>query len=111
MPEQILKGSTNESVTIRIIDSIDGSPEQAVEHDSAGIAMWYRRELAVRTTITPVALAALTTVHADGGIEHIDDGYYRFDVDVEAGDTINLRASETVTAIRFLRAHLILVGA
>ncbi len=80
MPKQILKGSTNESVIIRIIDSTDGTPEQAVEHDSSGIAMWYRRELATKTTITPAALAALTTAHADGGIEHIDDGYYRFDI-------------------------------
>lgn len=77
---QIKKDSTNKSVTIRIIDSSDGTPEQAVEHNSAGIAMWYRREGAAKTAITMAALAALTTAHTDGGIEHIDDGYYRFDI-------------------------------
>ena len=76
----IVKGSTDESVVIRIIDSTDGTPEQTVEHDTAGIAMWYRREGATKQTVATAALAALDTAHADGGIEHIDDGYYRFDL-------------------------------
>lgn len=79
---QIIKDSTDKSVTIRIIDNNDakGTPEEAVEHDTSGIALWYRRDGAAKTTITPASLAALTTSHTDGGIEHIDDGYYRLDV-------------------------------
>ena len=50
-------------------------------------------------------------LNADNSTNLITDGYYRFDIDVEAGDTINLRASQTVTAIRFIRAHLVLLGA
>ena len=76
----ITKGSTNVSLTIRILDATDGTPETAVEHNTAGIDIQYRREGAVSTAITEVALAALTTAHADGGIEHIGNGYYRFDV-------------------------------
>ena len=76
----IKKGSTDVSVIIRILDSTDGTPEEAVEHDTSGIALWYRRDGAAKTTITPAALASLTTAHTDGGIEHIDDGYYRLDV-------------------------------
>lgn len=75
----IKKDSTNESVTIRIIDSTTGVPELAVEHDTAGIDLWYRREGATKTSITEVALAALDTAHTDGGIEHVGDGYYRLD--------------------------------
>lgn len=74
------KGATDQSVTIRIIDSSDGTPETAVEHNTAGIALWYRREGATQTAITEAALASLDAAHADGGIEHIGDGYYRLDL-------------------------------
>jgi len=62
------------------VDSTTFLPEEAVEYDTTGIAMWYRREGATITAITEAALAALDTAHADGGIEHIDDGYYRLDL-------------------------------
>ena len=76
----VKKGSTDRSVTIRIIDSTTGVPETAVEHDTSGIDLWYRREAEAKTSITEAALAALTTAHTDGGIEHIGDGYYRLDL-------------------------------
>ncbi len=75
----VLKGSTDQSVVIRIVDAEDGTPEQAVEHDTSGIALWYRREGGSVTSITPAALAAANSAHSDGGIEHLDDGYYRLD--------------------------------
>jgi|LGOV01.1.fsa_nt_gb hypothetical protein len=75
----VKKDSTDQSVVIRIIDSTDGTPENAVEHDTAGIDLWYRREGSTKTSITEVALAALDSVHLDGGIELIGDGYYRLD--------------------------------
>ena len=80
MGQPTKKGSTDVSVVIRIIDDTDGKPEEAVEHNTTGISLWYRRERSAKVAITPVALAALTTAHSDGGIEHIDDGYYRLDV-------------------------------
>ena len=73
-------GSTDQSVEVRVLDSTDGSPEAAFAHDTAGIALWYRREGGAKTTITPAALAALTTAHTDGGVEYISDGYVRIDV-------------------------------
>lgn len=76
----VKKGSTDQSVVIRIIDSTDGTPETGVEHDTAGIDLWYRREGAAKTDITEAALAALDSAHSDGGIEHIGDGYYRLDL-------------------------------
>lgn len=76
----IVKDSTDQSVVIRIIDSTDGTPETAVEHDTGGIDLWYRREGATKTAITEAALAALDSAHSDGGIEHIGDGYYRLDL-------------------------------
>lgn len=76
----VTKDSTDRSVTLRIIDSTTGLPENAVEHDTSGIDLWYRREGAAKVSITEAALAALTTAHTDGGIELIADGEYRLDL-------------------------------
>ena len=80
MSRQVFKGATNVSVVIRIIDATNGTPETAVEFNTTGIDLQYRRETAGSTAITEAALAALTTAHTDGGIEHIGNGYYRIDV-------------------------------
>jgi len=47
----------------------------------------------------------------DNSTNIITDGYYGFDIEVEGEDSINLRSSETVTAIHFVRAHCVLLGA
>lgn len=76
----ITKGSTDRSVTLRIVDSTDGTPETGVVFNTSGIDLWYRREGAARTAITEATLAALTTAHSDGGFLHISDGEYRLDL-------------------------------
>lgn len=50
-------------------------------------------------------------LNADNSSQVVSNGYYRFDIDVESGDTINLQANQDVTAINFLRAHLVQFGA
>ena len=112
MPSQVLAGRTNVSVTIRIIDSTDGTPETAVEHNTAGINMFYRRELAARVAITEAALAALTTAHTDGGIEHISDGYYRLDVPDLAFATgvDSVLIGGTVTGMIVIGVEVLLTG-
>lgn len=74
------KDTTDYGTIIRIVDASDGTPEEAVEHNTSGIAIWYRRQGATKTSITLAALSALTDAHSDGGLEHIDDGYYRLDL-------------------------------
>jgi len=76
----ILPGTVDVSVVIRIVDSTDGTPETGVVFDTAGIDLEYRREGAASTDITEATLAALTTAHADGGFLHIGNGYYRLDL-------------------------------
>lgn len=76
----ILKGSTDQSVVIRIVDSGDGTPETGVVYNTSGIDLWYRREGATKTSITEATLSALNDAHSDGGILHIGDGYYRIDL-------------------------------
>lgn len=77
---RIKAGSTDVSVVIRIVDSTDGTPETGVVFNTAGIDLWYRRDLAASVDITEATLAALTTAHADGGFLHINDGWYRLDL-------------------------------
>jgi len=76
----IAKGSTSQSVIIRVLDASDGTPEQGVEHDTGGVSLWYRRDGAAVVAITPAALAGADSAYSVGGIEHLDDGYYRLDV-------------------------------
>lgn len=75
----IKKGSTSQSVVIRIIDSTNGTPETAVEHNTSGIDLWYRREGGLQVSITETALAAADSAWAEGGLETIGHGYYRLD--------------------------------
>jgi hypothetical protein len=80
MTRDISPGSTNISSTVRFLDSGAGTPEEGVTKDTAGLALWYRREAATKTAITPSDLTTLADAHSDGGMLHVDDGYYRIDV-------------------------------
>ena len=79
-PRFIQKGATNVSVTVKIIDDTDGTPELGVLWNTAGMDMEYRREGSVAINVTEATLAALTTAHADGGFLEIGHGLYRFDL-------------------------------
>lgn len=107
---QMKAGVTNASVVIRVVDSADGTPETAVEHNTAGIDLWYRREGEVSIDITEAALAALTTAHTDGGIEHINDGYYRLDLPDDAVDTdggsLGVMVGGTVTGMVVIGCYI-----
>ncbi len=51
------------------------------------------------------------TLNADNSGEIVSGGYYRFDIDVEAEDNINLTASQDIDSVNFVRAHLVQFGA
>lgn len=78
----VQKDATSRSITIRIIDSSDGTPELSVVFNTSGIDLWYRREGGLSVDITEADLAspALDDAWADGGFLHINDGEYRLDV-------------------------------
>lgn len=108
----VLGGTINYSCIIRIVDATAGTPETAVEHDSAGIDLFYRRDGATRTAITEVALATVDAAHSDGGIEHISDGYYRLDLPdaaVASGVTYVV-AGGTVTGMIVIGAMIPIVA-
>lgn len=55
-------------------------------------------------------------LNADNDSQIVSNAYYRFDLDVEAGDNINIQLKGTATAvtvdtINFVRAHLVQFGA
>lgn len=50
-------------------------------------------------------------LNADNSNTIADNGYYRFDIDVEGGDGINIQLGAAVTAVNFLRLHLVNFGA
>jgi len=50
-------------------------------------------------------------LNADNGNSIENDGYYRFDIDVEAGDNINLQSSVAIATVNEMRAHLVQFGA
>jgi hypothetical protein len=77
---QIAPGSTDVSITLRVIDSVTGLPETGVDHATSGIDLKYRRTGSAAVDITEAALAALTTAHTDGGVEQIGAGYIRVDL-------------------------------
>lgn len=76
----VTKNSTSRSVPLRIIDSGDGSPENAVSWNTAGIDLWYRRERSAKVSITEASLAALTTAYTSGGFILVGDGKYSLDI-------------------------------
>jgi hypothetical protein len=76
----ILKGATDQSVVIRIVDSADGTPETGVTSGTGGLDLKYRREGATVASLTESDLSALSDAHSDGGMLHIGAGYYRIDV-------------------------------
>jgi len=75
----IQKGSTDRSVTLRILDSTTFLPKTDVVYTTSGLDLWYRREGAAVTSITEATLAAVDSAHSDGGFIHIGAGYYRVD--------------------------------
>ncbi|MBA3481685.1 MAG: hypothetical protein H0T51_07710 [Pirellulales bacterium] len=76
----ITKAAIDQGVILRIVDSVDGTPETGVVFNTAGIDLEYRRDGAASVDITEATLAALTTAHTDGGFLHIGNGYYRLDL-------------------------------
>jgi len=109
---RIKGGSTDVSVVLRIVDSTDGTPETGVVFNSAGIDLWYRRELAASTDITEVTLAALTTAHSDGGFLHINDGWYRLDLPdaAVAAGVAGVQIGGTVTGMVVLAPYIEIVA-
>lgn len=109
----VKKGATDRAVTLRIVDSTDGTPETGVVFNTAGIDLWYRREGAAKVSITEATLSALTDAHTDGGFLHIGDGCYRLDLpDAAFATGANfVDIGGTVTGMVVIGGRVRLIGA
>jgi len=50
-------------------------------------------------------------LNADNSFSILSDGYYRFDIDVEAGDNLNIQINDSIDTIHSFRMHLVQIGA
>ena len=107
----IAKGTTDYSVTIRIVDSTDGTPETGVVFNTSGIDLWYRRPGAAHSSITE-ATQTEGGAHTDGGFVHISDGYYRLDLpDAAAASGVDyFDVGGTVTGMVVIGGRVRLTG-
>ena len=76
----IQAGATEQSVTIRIIDATDGTPETGVAYNTSGIDLKYWRHGANSAVDITEATQTVNGAHADGGFVHIGHGVYRLDL-------------------------------
>ena len=76
----IQAGATDQSVTIRIIDATDGTPETGVAYNTSGIDLEYWRHGANSAVDITEATQTVNGAHADGGFVHIGHGVYRLDL-------------------------------
>jgi len=85
--KKVQHGATDVSVTFKVLDSTDGTPETGWDSTTGGAALWYRRGatgalVTLNTGSTPAlnTLASLGTAHNDAGIIHVQDGVGRLDL-------------------------------
>lgn len=76
----IQAGSTDQTVTLRIIDATDGTPETGVTYNTAGIDLKYWRHGANSVVNITEADQTVNGSHTDGGFVHIGNGVYRLDL-------------------------------
>ena len=73
---QVVAGTINVSIDIRAMTSAGAALTGKV---AADFTIWYRLDGA-KVAIALSDLAELTTIHTDGGIKEIGDGWYRLDL-------------------------------
>lgn len=73
-------GEVNVTVRVRIFDATTSLPAIGIAYNTSGLGLYYERERAAQTPITPASLSAATDAHADGGFIELGDGWYRLDL-------------------------------
>ncbi len=107
----------NTPVIVADTDILSADIPITAEQVSPGKGGLLRLYFSLEFGVTPAIItvtnggAVKGILNADNAGAIITDGIYRFDIDVEAGDAINFQADQSVTTIRFIRAHLVQFGA
>ena len=75
--KDVIAGSENVSIPVRIIDAVTGQVVTTITHESAGLAIYAWRENEPLISVAPQELLSEFAEHVDGGIVHVADGLYR----------------------------------
>lgn len=70
----------NVTTRVRIFDATTSLPATGITSATSGLGLYYERERAAQTSITPASLSAATDAHTDGGFIELGDGWYRLDL-------------------------------
>jgi len=74
------RGAADQSVTVYLYATADGTPFTTGAYDDTNIALWYRRgATGTKTAISPATIA-VTDAHSDGGFVVVDENAYRLDL-------------------------------
>jgi len=88
--------------------------EQVSPGGGALLRLFFSFTMAATATISVrdgTGATLIGELNADNETNVESNGYYRFDIDVEVGDTINLRSTQNITAVNRFRVHLVQFGA
>jgi hypothetical protein len=78
--KHIAAGTTDQTITLRIIDATDGTPETGVVFNTSGIDLEYWRHGANSAVDITEVTQTVNGAHTDGGFVHIGHGFYRLDL-------------------------------
>jgi len=78
--KKVQHGATDVSVTFKVIDSTDLTPETGYAFDTTGVDFWYRRGATGAVTTIAEVTQTVTGAHTDGGLVHVQDGVGRLDL-------------------------------
>ena len=107
----------NATVIVADTDILASDIPITAEQVSPGKGGLLRLYFSLEFGVTPAIItvtnggAVKGILNADNAGDIITDGIYRFDIDIEAGDAINFQADQSVTTVRYIRAHLVQFGA
>lgn len=76
----VAAGATDVSVTVKVIDSTDGTPETSVTFETSGIDLEYWIHGANTVTDITEATQTVNGAHSDGGFVAVGHGIYRLDL-------------------------------
>lgn len=116
-PESMLPLSINDPL---LTEDILITPAMLVPGGGGVLRLYF--SVTFDTTIGDITIlensSEIGALNSDNNEEIATDGYYTFDLEVEANDQINLTFKGTpissateITAVNFIRAHLIVFGA
>jgi len=78
--KKVQHGATDVSVTFKVLDSTDGTPETGYVFNTTGVDFWYREGATGAVDTFTAVTQTVTGAHVDYGLVHVQDGVGRLDL-------------------------------